>query len=83
MHLPVGILQMPAVAHSIEERRGRAIAGEPAPERAQQLRLAREPERQRLILVEGARHQLGKANRAQQASGDARREAPARAGQHR
>ena len=54
---------MTAKAIGVEKRRGQTVLLEPLAVAAQQGRLARELERQRLVILRAFRHELGKADR--------------------
>ena len=64
----VGRLDIAGVALAVEQRRGQPVALQPVAQSAQQRGIAGKPQRERFVLGERDRDQLGQADRLQQAA---------------
>src|SRR5882762_11714529 len=79
-HVQVRPLDIPAEALAVEERRAAAVAQKLVAHRGKRTRVARQRERERLVIGEARRHQLAQVERAEQARRDAAGEGAAEAG---
>ena len=69
VHLPISLFELSGIKRGVEQRCSQAIGAQAGPDGGHALRIIRQGDGQRFVLILAGRHQLGQSDGRQQAGG--------------